>query len=73
MDFNKDCITLENEQKFCNEDNKKLKFFVNGRENNDFENYVFNDLDKILIIYGNDSEEEIKSQLNSITDFAKIH
>ncbi len=84
MDLNKDCITLDartefgttsggNKEKYCSEGNKKLKFFVNGKENNEFENYVFNDLDKILISYGDESEEEILKQLNSITDFAKIH
>ena len=73
MDFNKDCITLENQEKFCNDGNKKFKFFVNGKESNEFENYVFNNLDKILISYGNNSEEEIKNQLNSIADFAKLH
>jgi len=73
MDFNKYCITLENKEKFCTDGNKKLKFFVNGKENNDFENYVFNNLDKILISYGSESEEEIKNQFASITDFAKLH
>src|SRR3989344_6416941 len=70
MDFNKDCITLENKEKFCNDNNKKLKFFVNGKESNEFENYVFNDLDKILISYGDENQEEIKNQLAEITDFA---
>ena len=73
MNFDKNCITLENKEKLCNDGNKKLKFLVNGKENNEFENYVFNDLDKILISYGNDNEDEIKNQLNSITDFAKLH
>jgi len=73
MDFNKDCITLENKEKFCDDSNKKLKFFVNGKESNEFENYVFKDLDKLLISYGNENDEEIRTQLNSITDFAKIH
>ena len=73
MDFNKDCITLENNEKFCNDRDKKLKFFVNGKENNEFENYVFKNLDKILISYGNENQEQIQNQLNSITDFAKLH
>ena len=73
MNFNKDCMTLENNQKFCNEGNKNLKLFINGKENNEFENYVFNDLDKILISYGNKNEEGIKNQLASITDFASLH
>ena len=73
MDFNKDCIALDDKEKSCNDGNKKLKFYVNGKENNKFENYVFNDLDKILISYGNEKGEEVKNQLTSITDFAKIH
>ncbi len=73
IEFNKDCITLENKEKFCNDNNKKLKFFVNGNQNDKFEDYVFNDLDKILISYGDESEEEIKNQFAEITDFAKIH
>ncbi len=73
MNFNKDCITLENNEKFCNAENKKLKFYVNGKPNNEFENYVFNDLDKILIRFGDDIDEELQNQLNSITDFAKGH
>ena len=73
MNFNKNCVTLENKEKYCNDANEKLKFFVNGKINNEFENYVFNDLDKILINYGDEGEEEIKSQLASITDFAKLH
>ncbi|MBI2558533.1 hypothetical protein HYW20_04375 [Candidatus Woesearchaeota archaeon] len=72
MEFNKNCITLENKE-FCNNSNKKLKFFVNGKESNEFENYVFNDLDKILISYGDESEDEIKNQFNSITGFAELH
>lgn len=78
MDFNKGCITLgnkdlDNKEKYCNAGNKKLKFFVNGKENTEFENYVFNDLDKILISYGDENQEGIKNQLDSITDFAKLH
>ena len=73
IDFNKNCITLENNEKFCNDGDKKLKFLVNGKENNEFENYVFKDLDKIFISYGGENEEEIRNQLASITDFAKLH
>src|SRR3989338_736395 len=58
MNFDKNCITLDNKEEFCNDANNKLKFLVNGKENTEFENYVFNDLNKILITYGSSSEEE---------------
>ena len=73
MKFDKGCITLENKEKVCSEGNKQLKFFVNGKENNEFENYVFKDLNTILISYGDENEREIKNQLDSITDFSKSH
>ena len=47
-----------------------MKAYVNGKEISDYKNYVFNDLDKILITDGIGSFEE---QLNSITDFSKEH
>ena len=66
IEFNNNCITLV-EGKYCNEDNKQLRFFVNGLENNEFEKYEIKNFDKILISYG---EGDITKQLSSITDFA---
>lgn len=73
MNLNEDCITLENKEQYCSDADKKLKFYVNGKLNDEFENYVFKDMDKILVSYGDGSEEEIKQQLASITDFAGRH
>ncbi|MDI6720981.1 MAG: hypothetical protein QMD85_01230 [Candidatus Aenigmarchaeota archaeon] len=67
IDFSKNCISLPNE-KFCNNDQKTLKFYVNGKPNNEYENYVFKDGDKILISYGS---EDITQQMNSVTGYAK--
>ncbi len=66
--FSSDCFKLDSGEEFCNNDNGKLRFFVNGAENDQFENYVPRNLDKILISYG--SNDEISEQLNSITDYA---
>ncbi len=44
--------------------------YVNGKEISDWQNYVFNDLDKILIT---NSIDDLQMQLNSVTDFAKDH
>lgn len=71
MEFNKNCLKLAGNQKFCNNGNKTLKFFLNGKPNSEYENYVFKDLDKILISYGD--EIDLTKQLNLITDFAKNH
>ncbi|MBS3101933.1 hypothetical protein J4458_00620 [Candidatus Woesearchaeota archaeon] len=71
--FNKECFVLDNKESYCNDRNNNLKFFVNGIENPEYEEYVFNDNDKILVSYGDEGEKEIKQQISSITDFSKNH
>jgi len=70
MEFSKDCLSFDG-KKFCNGATNTLKFYANGKPNEKWENYVFNDLDKILVSYGNESD--LIQQLNSITNFAKSH
>ncbi|MBI4170970.1 MAG: hypothetical protein HY514_04695 [Candidatus Aenigmarchaeota archaeon] len=71
MDFSKESLALPDGRKFSNDGKNTLKFYVNGRPNSGWENYVFKDLDKILISYGD--EADLSQHLNSITDFAKSH
>ncbi|MBS3053689.1 MAG: hypothetical protein J4469_04260 [Candidatus Aenigmarchaeota archaeon] len=71
MDFNKENLSLPDGRKFSNDDKNTLKFYVNGKPNSEWENYVFSDLDKILISYGD--EADLTQQINSITDFSKSH
>ncbi len=63
MQFDKGCLNV-NEKEYCG-----VKMYVNGEENAEFGNYVFNDLDKILITDGGNIEEQMKS----ITNFAETH
>ena len=71
VDFDKNCLVMDTGDKYCNNSDKTLKFYVNGKPNDQWENYDLKDLDKILVSYGNESEEKIKQQLASITDKAK--
>ena len=68
-DLNNNCVVLEG-QSYCNENDKKLKFYVNGKPSNEFSNYIIHDLDKILVSYGNENDAEIQKQLSSITNLA---
>ena len=67
--LNNNCIVLE-EQSYCNENTNKLKFYVNRQPNNQFDNYVIHDLDKILVSYGNENDLGIQKQLDYITNLA---
>jgi len=67
--FNDNCLNIEG-QSYCTDGSIKLKFYVNGKANNEFDNYVFEDLDKILVSYGSENDSELQKQLNSITNQA---
>ena len=49
---------------------ENVKMYINGKEISDYKNYVFLDLDKILIT---DGFGDLQEQLSSITDFAGKH
>src|SRR3989344_3079946 len=49
---------------------RKLKFYVNGKSSDEFGNHVIKNLDKYLVSYGDESEEEIQVQLDSVTNLA---
>lgn len=68
-DISNNCIVLES-QSYCNENDKKLKLYVNGKPSNESNNRVIHDLDKYLISYGNENDAEIQKQLGSITNLA---
>jgi len=70
--FEKECFTVDTGIEYCNNAEKSLKFYVNGQSNSEFGDYVFNEGDKILISYG-DKSEDVSGQLNSVTDNAKNH
>ena len=66
------CLTTDQGNAYCNSEDKTLKFYLNGQNIDDLTNYEMRDLDKFLISYGSDSEEQIQSQLSSITNKAPI-
>ncbi len=76
MKFNSECFEVSRDNKYCNYDDNTLKMFVKRDnatwENNfEYEKYIFQDLDKILITYGSNTDEEIQLQQNNVTDFSK--
>ncbi len=73
MRLNDSCLVLDDGNSYCNEGNKELKMYVNGKHNDQFADYDIQDEDKILLSYGDQAEEDIKGQINSITDEACIY
>ena len=73
MKFNSTCFIPDDGTTFCNEGDKRFRMFVNGKENFDFDLYSPQDTDRILITYGKDTDNEIKKQMDSVTDDACLY
>ena len=73
----RDCLKLDAGNEYCNTGNAQLKVYLKA-ENGNWEqlyypaDYVIQDLDKILVTYGTETDEEIKKQMESVTDKAKV-
>lgn len=61
--LDKECFVFPNENSYCNTEKFSLKFFVNGEQVSDIIDYEMMDEDKILISFGDETPEEIESQL----------
>lgn len=73
MMLSKECLILETKEQYCNDKNNTLKLYVNGERNEMFDAYEIRDLDRIVLTYGDESEEEIQGQLERVSDIACIY
>ena len=70
MDISNGCFITDVNKQFCENKNLKLRYYINGNETKDIMNYVLKDNDRILILYGNQSSNEVNhkmQELNNIT------
>ena len=58
-----DCIVFPDRTKFCSNEDYTLKFYINGKNVNDLQDYLIFDGDLILISYGSENQEEVEKQL----------
>ncbi len=65
----KDCLITGTGQDFCtSKSGGSLKFYLNGVKSENLLDLEINDIDKVLITYGNETESQIKRQLDQIPD-----
>ena len=57
------CFIFPDGRQFCTNDDYSLKYFINHDEVDDIRKYVIAEDDRILISYGNESQEDIDKQL----------
>ncbi len=73
IQFTDNCFTLDTKEQYCNSGTKTLKFIVNGLANDQFDKYELKDEDKILISYGDQTQEALQTQINSVSDDACLY
>ena len=65
MNVTDTCFTNDNGTKYCSNGKENLEFYVNGNKTKSIADYVFNDDDRILIVYG-DSPIQVKQDLDQL-------
>lgn len=61
-----DCLTTGTKETFCTGDRGTLKFYLNGKRNGNVLDHEIQNGDKLLVTFGNESENTIKQQINKI-------
>lgn len=57
------CYVFPNGQEFCTNEDYTLRFFINGAQVNDIRDYEPMEDDRVLIVYGDESPEDIAELL----------
>ena len=60
------CFVFQDGREFCTNEDYSLKFYINGERVSDIRNYEISEDDRILISYGDETEEEIQAQLTEL-------
>jgi len=60
---NDECFVFPDGRQFCNSEDYSIKFFINREQVPSIIDYVGKETDRVLISYGNESPEEIDTQL----------
>ncbi len=68
MELSSDCLTTGTGQRFCTNQTKTLKFYINGKKVENFLEQKIQNGDKALITFGSESEQQIQNQIRGIPD-----
>jgi hypothetical protein len=66
MDIKNGCFVGDNGREYCDTADKKLRYFVNGTETASISDYIPNENDRILVIYGDENDNEIKQNIDAL-------
>ena len=68
MDISNGCFKTDDNKNFCENENTKLTYYINGNQTNDIMEYVLKDNDRILIRYGNQNSSEVNNEIQELNN-----
>lgn len=70
MDINKknNCLIFTNGTEYCDDNNNKLRTFINGNSTKSISDYVLNNNDRLLVTYGNETDEQSDKALDELNN-----
>lgn len=66
MKLTPECLTTGIGQQFCTDENSSLKFFLNGKREDNLLSKEIRHKDQALITYGNETDKEVEDQMSKI-------
>jgi hypothetical protein len=68
IDRKNNCLVFTNGTKYCDndDDNNKLRIFINGNSTNSISDYILKNNDRLLVMYGNETNEQIAKALDEL-------
>ena len=66
IDEENNCLVFTNGTQYCNNNDNQLRTFVNGNSTESISDYIINDNDRLLVIYGNETEEQLTEALDEL-------
>jgi len=68
MDISNGCFITDENKRFCENNNSKLTYYINGNQTKDIMGYVLKDDDRVLILYGNQSPSEVNNEIQELNN-----
>ena len=65
---NNNCLVFDNGTQYCDDSQHKLKAFINGNLTTAISNYIINNNDRLLLIYGNETDDQINKAVKEVND-----
>ncbi|MGZ5472195.1 MAG: hypothetical protein ACXWE0_11040 [Nitrososphaeraceae archaeon] len=66
IDMKNNCLIFTNGTEYCDDDNNKLRTFINGNSTKSISDYVLNNNDRLLVTYGNETDEQSAKALDEL-------